>query len=161
MKIGAVTSVQEGVVITTDCEHTDLSIDTDGTGGRVAGFPGSVLIGDYVTIEPGSVLRACTVENHVIIGAGSVIGEGALIEGGSIIGAGSVVPPGRRVPAGQLWAGRPVEFVKDLGPVDEEAIQDTAIANYNLSLDHLNSCYPLEHLTMLHKHAKDAYDSNQ
>ena len=161
VNIGAVTNIQARTVITTDCEHTDISIDTDGTGGRVVGFPGSVRIGDYVTIEPGSILRACSIGSKVIIGAGSIICEGALIEGGSIVGAGSVVPPGRRVPSGQLWSGRPVAYVRDLTPADEEAILDTAVENYHRSVDHLNACYPLEHYSLLHKHAKEAYDSNQ
>lgn len=160
VSIGAMTSIQERTVVTTDCEHTDISIDTDGTGGRVAGFPGSVQIGDYVTIEPGCILRACTVESKVIIGAGSVICEGALVESGSMIGSGSVVPPGRRVPAGQLWSGRPVAYVRDLSAVDDETIMDTAVENYHRSIDHLNACYPLEHHTMLHQHAKHAFESN-
>jgi len=160
VSIGAMTSVQERSVITADCEHTDISIDTDGTGGRVVGFTGAVQIGDYVTIEPGCVLRACTVESNVIIGAGSVVCEGSLIEGGSIVGPGSVVPPGRRVPAGQLWAGRPVEFVKELGSHGEEDIQEVATANYYRSLEHINAAYPLEHYTMLHKMAKHAMENN-
>jgi carbonic anhydrase/acetyltransferase-like protein (isoleucine patch superfamily) len=154
--IGAMTSIEERSVITADCEHTDLSIDTDGTGGRVSGFAGSVDIGDYVTIEPGCVLRACTVGSRSIIGAGSVICEGALVEAGAIVGPGSVVPPGRRVPSGELWAGRPVEFVRELASADEEAIEATAEANYRRSLDHVLSCYPIEHHTTLHKVAAEA-----
>lgn len=31
-----------------------------------------------------------------------------------MLAPGSVVPPGRLIPAKQLWAGNPVEYVKDL-----------------------------------------------
>jgi len=43
-----------------------------------------------------------------------VILEGAKIEKGSAIGPNSVVPPGRLIPSGQLWAGNPVEYIRDL-----------------------------------------------
>ena len=158
--IGAMTSIQEKTVITADCEYTDISIDTDGTGGRVTDFKGTVKIGDYVTIEPGCVLRACTIEDRVVIGAGSVICEGAQVEQGSIVGPGSLVPPGRLVPAGQLWAGRPVEFVRELDEHEIQNIEELAQSNYYRSVDHQNACYPLEHFTMLHKEAKEAMEKN-
>ena len=129
IEIGCFTSIQEGSVITADSDFTDFSIDIDGTGGRVPGFPGTVFVGDYVTIEPGCVLRGCRVENRVLIGAGSVICEGALVEAGSIIGPNSLVPPGRRVPARQMWAGVPAQFVKELDDSEEE-LELLALENY-------------------------------
>ena len=78
------------------------------------GLNPATLIADHVTIEPYSVLRACRVESHVLIGARSVICEGAIIESGSILTPGSVVPPARRIPSGELWGGNPAKYIRKL-----------------------------------------------
>jgi carbonic anhydrase/acetyltransferase-like protein (isoleucine patch superfamily) len=63
---------------------------------------------------PGALLQSCVIENQAEVGAGAVIMEGALVEKGARVGEGAVVHPGRRIPAGQLWAGNPAVFVRDL-----------------------------------------------
>jgi carbonic anhydrase/acetyltransferase-like protein (isoleucine patch superfamily) len=73
-----------------------------------------VYIGNNVTIGSHCTLYSCHIEDDVRIGDKSVILEGARIEEGAQIAPGSVVPPGRLIPAKQLWAGNPVEYVKDL-----------------------------------------------
>ena len=65
-------------------------------------------------ILPGASLVSCRLEAFVAIGANSVVCEGVRIGRDSVIGNNSVVPPYRYIPAGQLWAGNPVRFVKDL-----------------------------------------------
>lgn len=32
----------------------------------------------------------------------------------AVLAPGSVLPPGRRIPSGQLWAGSPAKYVRDL-----------------------------------------------
>lgn len=78
------------------------------------GLNPATLIGEYVTIEPYTVLRACRVEPRVLIGARSVVCEGAIVESESILAPCSVVPPARRIPSGELWAGNPAKFVRKL-----------------------------------------------
>jgi gamma-carbonic anhydrase len=90
-------------------------------------------IGNDVTIGHGCTLYSCTVENNVLVGMGSIILDGALVESNSIIAAGSVVPPGRRIPSGQLWAGNPAKYIRDLSEdeikdVTKQAADYTAIA---------------------------------
>lgn len=48
----------------------------------------------------------------VFIGAGCMILKGVTIGEGSIIGAGAVVT--RSVPAGQVWAGNPARYIRDI-----------------------------------------------
>jgi hypothetical protein len=43
-------NILENTVITADCDRTDVSIDTDGVGGRAVGIPGKVSIASFVTI---------------------------------------------------------------------------------------------------------------
>lgn len=101
MRIGNRTNVQDRTVI-----HTAST-----TSPGVA--PGAS-IGNDVTIGHGCILYSCTIEHNSLIGMGSIILDGALIESNTIIAAGSVVPPGRRVPSGQLWAGNPAKYVRDI-----------------------------------------------
>ena len=43
-----------------------------------------------------------------------------------MIGPNSVVPPGRLIPTGQLWAGNPVRFIRNLTAAEKWNIKDTA-----------------------------------
>jgi len=155
--IGAMTNVLENAVITADSPHSDISIDTDGTGGRVEGIPGKVKIGPFCTIGANSMLRACTLEHSVAIGAGSVICEGALIEAGAVIEPGSIVPPGRRVPGGQRWGGTPVQFIEEIADA-AEANDELAKFHHERAQSFIFSCYPLYEpdYSMLHRMADKA-----
>ena len=69
------TVIQENCVITADAAVSNMSLDTDGEGGRVVDFPGEVVIEAGVQIGPGCVLRACKIQQDAVIGAGSIICE--------------------------------------------------------------------------------------
>lgn len=94
-------SIGDGTVI-----HTAASLPT--------GMSAKVYIGYNVVVGSGCTLYSCHIEDDVTIGDRCVILEGARLEKGCQIAPGSVVPPGRLIPAKQLWAGNPVEFVKEL-----------------------------------------------
>ena len=120
VRIGNRTNVQDRSII-----HTASSSNP--------GLAPGASIGNDVTIGHGCTLYSCTVENNVLVGMGSIILDGALIESNSIIAAGSVVPPGRRIPSGQLWAGNPAKYIRDLSEdeikdVTKQAADYTAIA---------------------------------
>jgi carbonic anhydrase/acetyltransferase-like protein (isoleucine patch superfamily) len=100
-RIGPFSSIGDKTVV-----HTAASLPN--------GMPSKVYIGNNVTVGANCVLYSCHIEDDVVIGDKSVILEGARIEAGAQIAPGSVVPPGRLIPAKQLWAGNPVEYVKDL-----------------------------------------------
>ncbi len=86
--------------------HTAASLAT--------GMSAKVYIGNNVTVGANCTLYSCHIEDDVYIGDKCVVLEGARIEAGAQLAPGSVVPPGRLIPAKQLWAGNPVEYVKDL-----------------------------------------------
>lgn len=44
--------------------------------------------------------------------------EGAQLERGCVIAPNSYVPAGRRIPENTLWAGSPVQFVRELEPFE-------------------------------------------
>ncbi len=49
--------------------------------------------------------------------------EGSVIESGSMIAAGSVVLPHTTVPSGQLWAGNPAVFIRNLTHEESESFE--------------------------------------
>lgn len=55
-----------------------------------------------------------------------------------MLAPGSVVPPGRLIPAKQLWAGNPVEFVKDLNVGEVWANYSYSYVNVHLGDAHKN-----------------------
>lgn len=84
------------------------------------------VVGDYVTVGHRAILHACTVENEVMVGMGSVILDGAVIGEQSIVGAQALVPRGMRVPPGSLVLGVPARVVRALTPEERAALKEPA-----------------------------------
>lgn len=99
--IGAFSNIQDKVVI--DCTN---ELDT--------GFPAEVDILNHVTVGHGAVLRSCVIKDRCIVGMNAVISEGCVMERTSMVAAGSVLLPHTVVPSGQLWAGNPAVYIRDL-----------------------------------------------
>ena len=72
------------------------------------------LIGADVLIGHMAMIHACTLEDGCFIGMSSTVMDGAVVEKGAMIAAGALVTPGKRVGAGQLWAGTPARYVRDV-----------------------------------------------
>src|SRR5438270_11435336 len=78
------------------------------------------LVGNYVTVGHNAIVHACTIEDEVLIGMGSVILDGAVIGAQSIIGARALVPQGAQIPPGSMVLGVPGKEVRSL-TADERA----------------------------------------
>lgn len=128
-QIGGYTNIGDRAVIST----------TKSVEGRPAA---TCRIGDYVTVGPGAILQSCTIENGVKIGAGAVVMEGALVESHAIVGAGAVVHPGRRIPSGQLWAGNPAAFVRNLTKEEMASFEGDAEFVADLGGEHSHEFLP-------------------
>lgn len=81
-------------------------------------------------------LYSCHIAADCLIGYKSIILEGARIEEGSVIGPNSVVPPGRIIPSHQLWAGNPVEYIRDLNKGELQHIKHQAKTIVSLNFEH-------------------------
>lgn len=84
------------------------------------------IIGDYVTIGHNCVIHGATIEEHCLIGIGSIILNNAVIGKGSIIGAGTLVREGEIIPPHSLVVGVPSRIVKQV-PQDWDSIHAQAL----------------------------------
>ena len=62
---------------------------------------------------------------------GAVVMDDVVVENGAMVAAGAMVTPNKRVPKGQLWAGRPAKYFRDLTAEEIKFIPISA-ANYAL-----------------------------
>ncbi|HZP51193.1 gamma carbonic anhydrase family protein [Actinocrinis sp.] len=106
--VGERTSVQDGAVV-----HATEELAT--------------VIGSECVIGHIAHLEGCVVEDHCLIGSGSVVLHRALIRSGALVGAGAVVSPGTEVPGGAMALGVPAKIRTDAVP---PGAFDDAVARY-------------------------------
>jgi carbonic anhydrase/acetyltransferase-like protein (isoleucine patch superfamily) len=100
--VGARSSVQDGCV---------LHVTHDGPFSP-GGIP--LIVGTDVTVGHRTVLHACTIGNFVLVGMGSILLDGVVVEDHCLIGAGSLVSPGKRLTSGGLYVGTPARRAREL-----------------------------------------------
>ena len=117
VEIGEDTGVWFGCVIRGDVNTIRIGKRTniqDGTVIHVTRHTGPTFIGDNITIGHSVLLHACRLEDNCFVGMHATIMDGAVVESGAMVAAGALVTPGKRIPAGQLWAGNPAKYFRDL-----------------------------------------------
>jgi carbonic anhydrase/acetyltransferase-like protein (isoleucine patch superfamily) len=109
----------------------------DGTVVHVSRRPGGgTIIGDDVTAGHLVLIHACTIEPRAFIGMRATVMDGAVVESDAMVAAGALVTPGKRVARGQLWAGQPARFMRDL-TAEEIAYNAATAAHYRgLAAEH-------------------------
>jgi len=84
------------------------------------------ILGSYVTVGHNAVVHACTVQDEVLVGMGSVILDGAVIGEQSIIGARALVSQGAQIPPGSMVLGVPGKVVRQLSPEERANLKGWA-----------------------------------
>ncbi|CAM9466651.1 unnamed protein product [Hapterophycus canaliculatus] len=81
-----------------------------------------------------------------MVGAGATVMDGATVSSGAMVAPGATVSPNTTVPTGQLWAGTPAAYVRDISEMEAASIIATAAETQALSLAHALECEkgPLE-----------------
>ncbi|WAC22207.1 gamma carbonic anhydrase family protein [Blastomonas sp. SL216] len=100
--IGARTNVQDGTVIHCDSPRP----------GAPEGFP--TLIGEDVLIGHMAMIHGCILDDRAFVGLGAIVMDGCRIGGDAMLAAGAMLTPGKSMPSGQLWGGRPAQYMRDL-----------------------------------------------
>src|SRR4051794_22109870 len=117
IRIGARTNIQDGSVIHVDSPHP----------GHPAGYP--TLIGEEVLVGHLAMIHGCILRDRAFVGLGAIVMDGCEIEGDAMLAAGAMLTPGKRIPSGQLWAGRPAKYVRDLSD-EEQAMNLAGVFHY-------------------------------
>lgn len=92
-----------------------------------------VTIGNNVFIGANSHIDSCTIEDFAYIGIGATVHKDAVIEPYAIVAAGAVVPEGTTVPSGQVWAGNPARYLRDVSQEEKHQISEYLIEMQQLS----------------------------
>ena len=107
IRVGARSNLQDGSVVHVDSPRP----------GSPAGLP--TIIGEDVLIGHMAMIHGCILHDRAFVGLGAIVMDGCEVESGAMLAAGALLAPGRKVPAGQLWAGRPAKYVRDLSDEDQ------------------------------------------
>jgi carbonic anhydrase/acetyltransferase-like protein (isoleucine patch superfamily) len=132
VEIGAKSSIWYNCTVRGDEEPIHIGTGTniqDGTTIHTSGGIADTWIDDHVLVEHMSMLHGCRIGEQAFIGMGSVVMDGAVVEPHAMLAAGSLLTPGKRVPTGQLWAGSPAKYMRDLRP-GETDVHAEQVARY-------------------------------
>lgn len=117
VEIGRGSSIWFQCTVRGDVNHVRIGERSnlqDGTIVHVTHDGRPTLIGDQVTVGHGCILHACTLDDRAFVGMDATILDGGHVETDAMLAAGSLLTPGKRVPHGQLWAGRPARYLREL-----------------------------------------------
>jgi phenylacetic acid degradation protein len=111
-----------------------------GPGARLRGDYGTIVVGDYssiedncviharpgetthignwVTIGHGCVIHTATVRDYAVVGMGSIVSDWAVVGVWGVVGEGAVVKQNQEVPEGHIAVGVPARILEK--PVSEE-----------------------------------------
>ena len=85
-----------------------------------------VVVGNNVTIGHGAIIHACIIEDNSFIGMGCLVMDNARVEQYGMLAAGGVLTPGKVIKAGQIWAGNPAKYFRDMTQVEKDYIKTSA-----------------------------------
>lgn len=139
--IGDGSSIWYGCSVRGDVESISIGCNTniqDNSVIHVDHRGKKTLIGDNVTVGHMCLLHACTVKSNSFVGMGSIVMDGTIIEEWSMLAAGSLVTKNKIIKTGQLWAGRPAKFVRDLTEDEVIDIKGSAERYSKYALSHIN-----------------------
>jgi carbonic anhydrase/acetyltransferase-like protein (isoleucine patch superfamily) len=81
-------------------------------------------------------LHACTIGDLAFIGMKACVMDDAIVEPRAMVAAGALVTSGKTVPSGQLWAGSPAKYMRDLTEKELEFLQFSADRYVDLSKEY-------------------------
>jgi carbonic anhydrase/acetyltransferase-like protein (isoleucine patch superfamily) len=117
IRIGARTNIQDGTII-----HVDSPKPLN-PGGH------ATIIGEEVLIGHLAMVHGCILHDRAFVGLGAIVMDGCEIESDAMLAAGALLTQGKLIPSGQLWAGRPAKYVRDLTPADIQGMR-AGVAHY-------------------------------
>jgi carbonic anhydrase/acetyltransferase-like protein (isoleucine patch superfamily) len=130
IRIGDDTNIQDNSVIhVTRANHAQNKTSDEG---------GPTIIGKGVTIGHGAIIHACTIEDYAFVGMGAIVMDLSRIEKWGMLAAGAVLTPGKVVKSGQIWAGNPAKYFRDLTKLEKDYIKISAENYIDLMREYKN-----------------------
>lgn len=132
VRIAAGASVWYNCVLRADVQTIvvgERSNIQDGSVVHVTRKTHGTFIGNDCLIGHLAMIHGCTLEDNSFVGLGSIVMDGCVIETDGMLAAGAMLTPGKRIARGQLWAGRPATYLRDLKP-EEIARNRAGAAGY-------------------------------
>lgn len=86
----------------------------DGTVIHVNRNDGPTTIGSGVTVGHMALLHACTIEDNSFIGMGAKVIDYSTVKTNGMVAAGALISPNKVVGSGELWAGVPAKFFREM-----------------------------------------------
>jgi carbonic anhydrase/acetyltransferase-like protein (isoleucine patch superfamily) len=118
IKIGSNTNIQDNCVLHgTRPNHVQNKTGLEGA---------PVLVGNGVTIGHNCIIHACIIEDHAFIGMGSIVMDLSRVEKFAMLAAGAVLTPKKVVKSGQIWAGNPARYFRDMTQEEKNYIKISA-----------------------------------
>lgn len=137
--LGEGVSVWHNAVVRGDVNHIRIGDRTniqDGAVIHVSTNTYPTIIGKDVLVAHMAMLHGCTLQDFAFVGMGALVMDNATVEGNGMLAAGALLAPGKTVGAGQLWAGRPARFMRDLTSDEIEKNRNMAEHYRKLALQH-------------------------
>lgn len=137
--IGKDTGVWFGCVIRGDVNTIRIGERTniqDGTVIHVTRKTGPTRIGSGITIGHKALIHAATLEDNCFIGMGATLLDHSVVETGGFLAAGALLTPNKHVPTGQMWAGNPAKYFRELKQEEIEFIPVSAQNYVDLAKDY-------------------------
>jgi len=117
-------SIWYGVVLRGDSGGIRIGVNSNVQDNSV--MHEGVEVGANITIGHMALIHACRLEDNSFIGMKACVMDEVVVEEGAMVAAGALVTPGKRIPKGQLWAGSPARFMRDLREADYETMKGSA-----------------------------------
>ena len=139
VEIGPEASVWHQAVLRGDVAPIVLGAQSNVQDGAVVHVADDLpaLIGKLVTVGHKAIVHACTIEDEVLVGMGSIILDGAHVGTRSIIGANATVKGGMVIPPGSMVLGTPAKIVRTLTAAEQDEIKMWALRYVRLSREYL------------------------
>lgn len=93
-------------------------------------------IGSNVSVGSGVCITDSILEDNSIVGDGAKLFKGVRVESHAMVAAGAVVSPGTVIPKGQVWAGSPATYLRDLTSTELSALQTSHAETLELAVVH-------------------------
>lgn len=111
ISVGDRTNIQDGTIVHVTTKQYATEIGADCLIGHTA------------------IVHGCRLHDRSFVGLGAIVMDGCEVESDAMLAAGAMLTPGKRIPSGQMWAGRPARYVRDLTP-EELATHRAAVTGY-------------------------------